>query len=1548
MKKPIPVHSLRSQGSALLIVLLFLVLLTILTVAFLSRATLERQLSGASFSQSKVDLVAQGSIATIIADLQQEIEAGSNVGAGTTIPTLANGYYYPNAPATMVPYPVLSGVNHATPPAVDGLENLLKISYRGAPFYAGSNYNTSTYPAPTRAPSTAAAVSTTTASLNNRAVTTVRWNAPLLLARQTPTSTTDYTPISAFTAPDWIYVARDGSNPSVWDSSYIYKPNISLTGTSTAGTPGTNPVTQRYAYTIYDEGGTLDLNVAGNPSYNTASVTYSSLQPYKNALTYADLTQLPYLSTSAMTAATGSSTTMSVTTQIKIINAIVGWRNNSSGAVNGSFPSYSSFPTTISSSIKTTLGISYSGYPLDYYALNSNGFINTGGLLLRAGNNAGNNISNQTDNVFTSRQQLIQFFTQGLGQNSTFSASLAALENSLQYLGTFSRDLSQPSYAPNPAKVTNAPILTEANGGNDEGGLVTSTTSNGFDNTLNPAFLNVTATSTFTRNDGTTAIAGEPLVKKRFALMRLAWLTYMGPSAGRTIPTTNPGVGTTNYDMWLLVNTYGIPASFLAQGTAANIYKYFGLSWIPDTRQDIYGTNMDSGQTSKWVYNHTSANPAVGTTTSPITALPSHPSSRNASGTAPYTTIYTLSQVASAGRDPDFVELLKAAICAGSIGKQCWSGGSVGNYQFGLDESVDTQIMQTAANIIAQYKTDFYAPRILFDDGNWSMAQEYRGVEDMPYFWRTRTLVFPVLDATPSVSYTPAVSWYSNAPTGNGYRGSAGAGDPYRPPPTEATNTALTESGIGVAFNAVEIWNPHSWNTSASAPELTALRPTQFRLIAVDGPPTIAAPPSPIANDPNTLTMQGETRLGPQSPGDYETSSTTVTMTGTGANVIHSIQFTPTNSGLCFTIPQSALGLALFREPTMLIKPGIPYGSKLHFAGDSGGLGAAIEGTNQVFNTNPASSNGEAAIQSYISADPVSTFKGIKAGKVGGTQVSGDYPGTYVNNNLYLGTYLGSFPMRWSSVDSNQTGSPTLVYAAFTDIANGGVNLTYRLQYLDPSNNWITYDEKYTWTTAQGRGLNMMYNGPPSYLTWKLMGNNADGQNNEYLDPRTSRFGSLNNNYAYNNGGDTMGSWSIVPNTLTASQSNATWGVRVDESSTLSGIRSFTSGVPGWYPGWAPASGTSSLYPGLFCQNNIAMTSPQAQFFADADGIVRRGMSGYVRPTATQPAVTRPGGTSTFTSPTAASGLASTVATDYTNAAAPGTTPGTSTGAGAVQVNGGMEAPSRPIILNRPFRSVAELGYVFSGTPWRNLDMMTPESGAAALLDVFCINDTNDPNGLVAGKVDLNTRQAPVLQAILSGAYKNEFAPTTTTIAGTGTSPVAAANVIAAGLVSRTTSTTTPGGPLANISELVGKYNSNVTQTLGTSPNTISFIDGSQTYAGFSGTQSPLTTGTIPSSPANLSSILYSDSATSGLPNNYDSANVERYREATIRALSNTTTARVWNLMIDVIAQTGRFPSSASSLANFNVEGERRYWVHVAIDRYTGKVLDEQIEEVKE
>ncbi len=73
-----------------------------------------------------------------------------------------------------------------------------------------------------------------------------------------------------------------------------------------------------------------------------------------------------------------------------------------------------------------------------------------------------------------------------------------------------------------------------------------------------------------------------------------------------------------------------------------------------------------------------------------------------------------------------------------------------------------------------------------------------------------------------------------------------------------------------------------------------------------------------------------------------------------------------------------------------------------------------------------------------------------------------------------------------------------------------------------------------------------------------------------------------------------------------------------------------------------------------------------------------------------------------------------------------------------------------------------------------------------------------------------------------------------------------------------------------------------------------------------------------------------------------------RYRETPIRALSNAGQNRVWNLMVDLVSQTGRYISSSSGLNDFVVEGEQRQWVHLAIDRFTGEILDSQIEVVKE
>src|SRR5207253_6504186 len=67
----------RQRGAALIIVLALVVLLTGLAVAYLSRATSDRQIAHSSFNQSSVDQLSQSAMDSIIGDLRQEIVYGS-------------------------------------------------------------------------------------------------------------------------------------------------------------------------------------------------------------------------------------------------------------------------------------------------------------------------------------------------------------------------------------------------------------------------------------------------------------------------------------------------------------------------------------------------------------------------------------------------------------------------------------------------------------------------------------------------------------------------------------------------------------------------------------------------------------------------------------------------------------------------------------------------------------------------------------------------------------------------------------------------------------------------------------------------------------------------------------------------------------------------------------------------------------------------------------------------------------------------------------------------------------------------------------------------------------------------------------------------------------------------------------------------------------------------------------------------------------------------------------------------------------------------------
>ena len=211
----------------------------------------------------------------------------------------------------------------------------------------------------------------------------------------------------------------------------------------------------------------------------------------------------------------------------------------------------------------------------------------------------------------------------------------------------------------------------------------------------------------------------------------------------------------------------------------------------------------------------------------------------------------------------------------------------------------------------------------------------------------------------------------------------------------------------------------------------------------------------------------------------------------------------------------------------------------------------------------------------------------------------------------------------------------------------------------------------------------------------------------------------------------------------------------------------------------------------------------------------------------------------------------------------------------------------RPLILNRPFRSVGELGYVFRDLPWKTLDFFSRRSGDLGLLDVFSISETDGDLPLTSGQINLNTRQTAVLATVLQNSSKQ--------LAGVN-SPVpsseltaAQAQTLAQAIVSESSVR-----PFADKGDLV-------TRVLN------------------AGTTDPLAGDTLKTA-----------------------------REAAVRALAEIGTTRTWNFLIDLVAQTGRFTTSSGFGSDFLVQGEERVWIHVAIDRMTGEVLELRREVVNE
>src|SRR5439155_3507951 len=193
----------------------------------------------------------------------QEIANGSTAYPQADGSTL----YIPTSGANMVPQ--RSG-NTALGP------NLIRLSIRSDTL--------SRNPAP---PSRASAVnSTTDAPASGRFVTLARWNTHYLLPKANTLNDDSYppsplaapfnpyTPVpNGFTPPDWVFVTTE------YGADALSTPNTDSNGRSVT------PV-GRFAYAIYDEGGLLDMNVAGYPTDAVAG-TAVTWPGRKGSLAYA-------------------------------------------------------------------------------------------------------------------------------------------------------------------------------------------------------------------------------------------------------------------------------------------------------------------------------------------------------------------------------------------------------------------------------------------------------------------------------------------------------------------------------------------------------------------------------------------------------------------------------------------------------------------------------------------------------------------------------------------------------------------------------------------------------------------------------------------------------------------------------------------------------------------------------------------------------------------------------------------------------------------------------------------------------------------------------------------------------------------------------------------------------------------------------------------------------------------------------------------------------------------------------------------------------------
>ena len=380
------------------------------------------------------------------------------------------------------------------------------------------------------------------------------------------------------------------------------------------------------------------------------------------------------------------------------VDRLVGWRNyattNQSGTNNNNFPDSQPSNKAFARNFQSA-GPETTSYFTAMSSTNTSGFLSPNPTVAPNG---------LTDQVFVGRKQLIGYQqTQNTNNGAPIANTSQFDVNAIQNLSTFSRETNAPSFSP----PFNAVDLGAPDNG--PGNIYAYRTNATSATAVNPNFLSRRVTNAFTRFDGTTTVVGEPLVKTRFPLNRLAWITYKGPSAVVYAANNSDPVITA------LTNA-GVSLSTITAGTDANIKACFGLTFP-----------LGGAPGSAWTYT-------------------------NPSGATAANRIMRLDEIAGT-REPDFFELLQAGILNGSIGQSTapppgtsGSGTTGGNVFPDIHmNSTMQQLLRIGACTIDQADPDSIPTLIQFTGTNgntWTV----NGVESLPYI----TQIYPITGTSPA------------------------------------------------------------------------------------------------------------------------------------------------------------------------------------------------------------------------------------------------------------------------------------------------------------------------------------------------------------------------------------------------------------------------------------------------------------------------------------------------------------------------------------------------------------------------------------------------------------------------------------------------------------------------------------------------------------------------------------------------------------------------------------------------------------------------------